>query len=89
MFGSRGLCLRWQIDLGIATGLCQIDGLHHQPNMGAEAWPLLLAENNDRNFPLRQVLLVANVLVGRQQHVEAGRFSGRKRSPFLSVSQPS
>ena len=31
--------------------------------------PLLIAENNQRNFPARKILLVPDVLVGAEKHV--------------------
>ena len=88
-FGRGWFWLRRQIHLGIAARLCQMNRLHHQPNMGAKAWPLLLAENNNRNFPVRQVLLVADVFVSRQQQSKPAASAAVSSSPFLSVSQPS
>jgi hypothetical protein len=37
---------------------------------------LLISENKEGDFSARQVLLVSNVLVGRQQKVEACGLSG-------------
>jgi hypothetical protein len=35
---------------------------------------LLNPENQDGDFPVRQILLVAQILVGSQQDIEAGLF---------------
>jgi hypothetical protein len=44
---------------------------------------LLQAEDHDRDFTAREVLLIGHVLVGGQQHVEAIRLSGREQFPIL------
>jgi hypothetical protein len=45
--------------------------------------PLLEAENHDRDFAAHQILLVAHVLVRRQQHVKAVRFRGHEQFAIL------
>lgn len=50
-----------------------IDGGADPANIGFQRWPLLQANHDDRNPAPREILLVANILVGDQQHVEACR----------------
>jgi hypothetical protein len=38
--------------------------------------PSTLAEYDDRDFPLEQILLVANVSIRRNEYVKTGRFCG-------------
>jgi len=45
--------------------------------VGAKLRPLLARENHYCNFSAREVLLIANVLVCRQEHLEAGVFGTR------------
>jgi hypothetical protein len=40
--------------------------------VAAQSGPLLIPDNHERNFPVYQVLLVADVLVSRQQNLETG-----------------
>jgi len=60
-----------QVDFCAAAGYGSIDRFHDKPNMRPQTWPLLPVENYDRDFATGKILLIAHVLVGRQQHVEA------------------
>jgi len=44
--------LGWEIEFPIAAVRCRIDGPHYAANVGTKLWPLLLAENYDRDFAL-------------------------------------
>jgi hypothetical protein len=56
---------------------------HDALNMRPKAWPLLLAETYDGDSAARKVLLIAHILIGRQQQVEAFRFCGREQLAIL------
>jgi len=53
-----------------------IDYCHHTIYSSADAPPIRRREDEDREFSLRKVLLVAQVLVRRDNHLEAGSFGG-------------
>ena len=51
--------------------------------MRPKAWPLLPAENHDRESAARKILLIAHVLIGCEQYVEAVRFRPREQLAIL------
>src|SRR5580698_861028 len=83
MFGLVALWLWREVDLCIAAGRYRLDRFHNALNMWPKAWPLLPAENHDRDSAACKVLLIAHVLIGCQQHVEAVCFCGREQLAIL------
>jgi hypothetical protein len=71
------------VDFRVAAGFSSIDRFLDQSNVRPQAWPLLYAENHDRDFAARKTLLIAHVLVGGQQYIEAVGFRGRKQLTIL------
>ena len=65
----------WDFNLGVAPRRRGVDRRHHALHLAPEYWPTRLTKHDDGDAAMRKILLVANVLVGRQQHVEAIRFS--------------
>ena len=70
--------LEWNFHLGKAAGCGSIHRdnrnkmLPHKPPRG-------LAKNHDRDVSVRKVLLIADVLVGRHQKIEASFFGKLKQ----------
>lgn len=70
--GSRNL------DLNIAATHRRAHCFNNALHMGTQLRPLLNPENHDGDFPVRKILLVAQILVGRQQNIEASLFGNRQ-----------
>lgn len=66
--GMAWLLLERYIHLGIAARCCGAHGGNDPFNVSAQGWPLLVSENDKSDFPARQVLLIPDVFVGRQQN---------------------
>ena len=79
MFGVAAFRHRWEANFQIAAGFGGIDRFDDEVNVGLEARPLLATQNHDRDFSGREILLIAHVLVGGQEHVETGRFRGQQQ----------
>jgi hypothetical protein len=60
-----------------------IDRFDDEVNVGLEARPLLATQNHDRDFSAREILLIAHVLVGGQEHFETGRIRGQQQLAVL------
>src|SRR5579863_9882086 len=88
VFGRKAARLRRKVDLRVAAGCRGSDGFHNQGNVWPKTGPLLQAKNHNRNFAAHKVLLMAHVLVGGQQHIEATRFCGRKQFAILERVPP-
>src|SRR5258708_21881129 len=56
-----------------------IHGRHNPFNIVAQSGPLLVADNHERDISAFEILLVAHVLVSRQQNFEPCRFSSRNQ----------
>ena len=67
--------------LGLAALTASIDAL----NVRFKLWPLLLSQNDARDFSSCEILLVTYVLVGRQQKVKTCGFGSRYE---CAVSSP-
>ena len=55
------------VHLGETAGSGRIDSFNDALDVRPEPRPLLLAENHNRDFAACEILLLADVLVGRQQ----------------------
>src|SRR5579872_4363077 len=78
LFGIGNPRFLRKLNLRIAAGSRCLDGFDDSLNIRPKAWPLLQAENHDRDSTTRKVLLVRHVLVGGQQYFEPVRLCGRK-----------
>jgi len=78
--GRRG---RRNFNPALTAWYRSIHCIHHERNAIPKLWPLLLTEHDDRNLPARQILLISDVLVGRQEHVKTSRFCGTQQFPIL------
>jgi hypothetical protein len=83
VFGVAAFRHRWQANFQVAAGLGGIDRFDHEVNVGLEARPLLAAQNHDCDFSAREILLIAHVLAGGQEHFETGRFRGQQQLAVL------
>ena len=66
------------LDLNIAATHRCAHGFNNSLHMGPQLRLLLNPENYDGNLSVLKILLVAQILVGRQQDIEAGLFSSRQ-----------
>jgi hypothetical protein len=83
---TAGALLRERnLHFDVAARRCRAHGGDDPFNILAQNRPLLVSENDKSDFPARQVLLVPDILVGRQQKLKARGFSGRYQ---FSVSKP-
>ncbi len=81
--GLRGAA--GNLNLGIATGSGGVDRGGHPVTVQAQHRPSRRAQNDKGNLPAREILLVADILVGGQQHLKPGVF---RRSEQLAVTEP-
>ena len=71
LWDTAGDLLERDFNLGIAAGRCCIDGSNYPFNVSAQCRPLLISENDKGDFAARQVLLIPDVFVSRQQNLKA------------------
>ena len=62
----------WNIDLEEAARQCRVHRRDDPRKMEFDIRPLLVPQNNDGNFAAGEILLIANVFVGRQQQFKTG-----------------
>ncbi len=72
-------------DFGIAARNGRIHGGNYPLNIAAQNRPLSVSKRNDSNLPARQVLLIPDVLVCRDKHLEPRGFGGFEQG---AVEQP-
>ena len=61
-------------NLGIATGSSRIYGCNDAVDILMNCWPSRIAKDEDGDPAALQVLLVADIFVGREQEIEPGFF---------------
>ena len=66
---GRGLIER-NFYLGVAAGCCGVHSLDNPRHVATQRRPLLVADHDEGDFSARQILLITNVFVGRQQKLE-------------------
>ena len=64
------------IDLQVAVHNGRVDRIDDALHVRLLLRPLLSTKKDDRNFPTRNILPIAQILVGGQQDVEAGALRG-------------
>lgn len=57
--------------------------------MWLEPWPLCVLDDDNGDAPSRKILLIAQVLVRRDENVESGRFCSGQQFAVSEGSQPS
>ena len=67
LLDTPGALMGRDVHLGIAARRGSIDSGHNSFSVAAQNRPLGIAKNDDSDFPSRQVLLIAKVLVRSQQ----------------------
>ncbi len=73
----------------VATGCCGVDGREDDIDIPSYARPLRGAENDERDAAADQVLLVADVLVGREEDIVAGALGfAERRSRACPIRRP-
>jgi len=72
-------------NFGKATGCRGIHGGQNPFCVAAQNRPLLIAEHHKRDCPSCQILLIAQVFVGRQQNIEA---RGLRRRDQFAIRRP-
>ena len=77
--GSRATRL-WNANFCVAARSGTIEAFHDSPKVLFDAEPTRRANNEDRNPAPGLILLVFEVLVGRDQHIEADGVCLRKES---------
>ena len=68
----------WDRDLGIRSRSGDLDGCHDQRGCGLDARPTGGAQNNDGDASRGEVLLVLEVCVGGDQHLQTMALGGGK-----------
>lgn len=61
----------WDLDLAVAARRSAIDGYRNASDDGFDARPPCFSEHNDSDSAIREVLLIPEVRVGGEQHLEA------------------
>ena len=64
------------LDLGEAAGRCCSHSLGNRGKPVLDQPPSTLAKDDDCDFSAGQILLVSNVSIGREEHIESHGFSG-------------
>ncbi len=67
------------IDLNITARFCRVHCNHNSVNVELHSGPLGITQHDNCNPTARQVLLVLDVLVGREQDIESGFFRRREQ----------
>ena len=80
---APGSVLVGNFDFRIAAGRCRLYRSSDTVKVTPDLWPLLVAEDNDRNSSPGKILLVAYVLVRGQEHLVTGFFSLLQQLPIL------
>jgi hypothetical protein len=57
--------------------------------MHAQYWPLRIAQHDERDCANRQILLVADIFVGGDQHIKSGVLSCLQQFAVLELVPPS
>jgi hypothetical protein len=57
------------------SGLRRVHGGDNPVGVVAQRRPLRMAQNDERDFPRRKILLILNILVGGNEKLEACRLS--------------
>ena len=86
LFPSQGLAVG-NIHLGVASLRGCFDCRDHALNMRLYVRPLLLAQNDDRDFSARKTLLAAHVLIGGHKNIKVLSLSRRQRGAGTPWSQ--
>src|ERR1035437_9725321 len=73
----RGRLPERNVHFGVAARCGRVEGGNYLFHVSAQGRPLLVSENDKSDFSARQVLLVPDVFVGRQQKVKARGLSDR------------
>jgi hypothetical protein len=64
------------LHFAVGARLCSIYGSYDTLYISAQYRPLSIAQNNDRNCAHFKILLVPNILVGSDQHIESSVLGG-------------
>jgi len=73
---------------GIAAGCRSVDCRRNAIHVEFDVRPLLVPKNNDCNFPPRKILLVAHILVRRQEQLKTSFFGLSKQLTVLEFVPP-
>ena len=73
-------------DLDIATGNRRIDRLHHEVNCAPDSRPTRGRQYHDGHAPIREVLLIAEISIGRDQHDKAVGLGRIEQTTVLQLS---
>ena len=71
----------WDLDLGVAARRSGIDGCRYASDDGLDARPPCSSEHDDSDSAIREILLIPEVRVGGEQHVEATGLRSREQFP--------
>ena len=76
-----------ELQFPILSALHRLHGGCYLREMLADLHPVGRGQHKNRQVPSGEILLIAQVLVGGDKHIELS-FRRRSRSPFSSVAQP-
>lgn len=85
---SRWHDLSWAVELAKLTGCQSESDRGDGGDVRTNQWPTRRPQHHDRDATLRQVLLVLQILVGRDVEVETGRLSFLDERPILQLGPP-
>ena len=83
--GPRAPITRWGCRLRVTAWCRRVHGCNDSLDVQAHDRPRRVSKHNESDRSAREVLLMANVLVGRQEHIESAGFGGVEQ---LAVAQP-
>ena len=66
----------------VATRRCDINGLKHSIRIGADDWPLVALQHDEREPPARKVLLMSDIFVSRHHQIEPILLRGIDQIPI-------
>jgi len=78
---SESLLRGLNVEFGIATGRTRVNRRLNTRYMGLQARPRCRAEDQDRQAAVTKVLLVPQILVGRNEEIVASLLGGREQLP--------
>ena len=78
----------WDFEFSVTTRFSSIDRIYDHLNMWMQFWPLLQAENDNRDFSANEILLIAHVLICGEEQVETCFFCGSQEIAIAQGGPP-
>ncbi len=82
------LCQKWNFDELVASQRCRFYGSGNRRSVVANKRPDVRTEDNQSELAASQILLIANILIGGNQHIVGGIFRSFQQLPIFQLRRP-